>query len=540
MSRPNPFLLIFVFAAFITLFGGVTWLVGGLYLDTHEGDSFHLLDVLTRMERGDVPHLDFLTPIGALAFWPITYFIAADFPAGQAIILAQFMVAAVLLPVAVYIACTRLPRGWAIYFGCLVLALPAALSYGTATAGVGVSMHYNRWAWSVAFLVLALVLIPARGRSFAGVDGILAGLLVSALVLLKITYFVVMGPVVMLALWAMHGPRGALAACASGALVFVTVALVQGFGFWAAYLGDLIHVAGNEIRPYVGLSFDKIIAGPSHIAGTLIGVIAMLCLRQSLGTFAGLAVLILVPGFLYITYQNFGNDPLWLAFLPVLLWALRPPQETVRVLGWDAARVMGVLSVAALAVIFPSLFNIATSPLAHASVDRARFMPLLPADAGHRDVFIRADRAYTTTAQIFRDDAPGPWARFRDAAGRQDTHEFQGVRFQNCEWMAGSRAIFEVLGADLDAAGIAPGSYVFTADLLGAYWFFADVRPAPGSAPWYYGGLSGLDETDYVMIPKCGFVTHVRGVVLREMKASDYEFDLVRDNDLYALFRVTR
>lgn len=540
MSRPNPFLLGSVFAVFIALFGGVTWLVGGLYLDTHEGDSFHLLDILTRMEQGDVPHVDFLTPIGALAFFPITGFMSAGFSAGQAIVLAQFAVALTLLPIAVYIGATRLPRAVAFCFGVLVLALPLALSYGAATAGVGVSMHYNRWAWSVAFLVLALVFVPAQNRRWPFLDGVLAGLLGAALLLLKVTFFVVLAPVGVLALWAMHGARGVSAAFFAGIGVVAAVAVWQGVAFWPAYLSDLWHVAGNEIRPYVGASFDKILAGPTHIAGTLIGVAMVLCLRQVLPPLAGLAVLILMPGFFYITYQNFGNAPLWLAFAPVLLWSLTPAPGTVSVLNTDAVRMMHGLAIAAIAVIFPSLFNIATSPLAHASVDQSRFLPLLPERIGHQDVFIRGDRAYTTTAQIFRDDEPGPWARFREPAGRDDAHVFQGVTFPNCEWMAGSRAIFEVLGADLDQAGIPAGSRLFAADLLGAYWFFADVTPAPGSAPWYYGGLSGFENTDYVMVPKCGFVRHVRGVVLREMKASDFDFELVRDNDLYALFRISR
>ena len=37
-----------------------------------------------------------------------------------------------------------------------------ALSYGGATSGATISMHYNRWAWAVTFVALALALLPAR------------------------------------------------------------------------------------------------------------------------------------------------------------------------------------------------------------------------------------------------------------------------------------------------------------------------------------------------------------------------------------------
>ena len=62
--------------------------------------------------------------------------------------------------------------------------------------------------------------------------------------------------------------------------------------------------------------------------------------------------------------------------------------------------------------------------------------------------------------------------------------------------------------------------------------------PPENGAPWYYGDLSGLDNSDYVLIPKCGFVGRVRSVMIDDLNASDRDFELVRDNDLYALFSV--
>ena len=61
--------------------------------------------------------------------------------------------------------------------------------------------------------------------------------------------------------------------------------------------------------------------------------------------------------------------------------------------------------------------------------------------------------------------------------------------------------MLETLGAELVDAGVPEGSRLFTADLLAAYWFFAPVVPPEGSAPWYYGQLTGLENTDYVMVP---------------------------------------
>lgn len=540
MSRAEAFLLTVVFAAFTLGYGALPWLAGGLFLDTHEGDSYHLLDILTRMERGEVPHVDFVTPLGALSFWPIQWIMASGQTAGAALILAQFAFALCLLPALAYAAVTRLTRGVAFYFGLTTLGLVLALSYGTATSGVGISMHYNRWAWGVAFVLLALTLVPPRGKPRPAVDGVLIGLLAAALLLLKITYFVTLVPVAAIALARMHGTRGLVFAILAGLVVVLAVTIRFGVGFWLAYFDDLLLVASTEIRPFVGLPFDRIIAAPSHIGATLVGIAAVLIIRATQTGAVGLAVLLLVPGFLYITYQNFGNDPQWLLFLPVLLLALRPEAGTGKIFGLDLRVASTVTALAAFVLFFPSLVNIALSPVKHLSFDKARFLPMLPEDAGHQDIYIRRDRAYMMTAQVFRDQEPGPWAEYADAVGRAPVPEFEGVAFPNCEWMAGSRGLLETLGADLAAADLPPGSRLFVADLLAAYWFFAPVSPPGGSAPWYYGRLTGLENTDYVMVPKCAFTAPVRNIILAELEASGAGFTLVRDNDLLALFRVGR
>ncbi len=538
MSRAEPFLLTVVFAVFVLVYGALPWLAGGLYLDTHEGDSYHLLDILTRMADGDIPHVDFMTPLGVLAFWPVTVVMETGYSAGRALILAQFGVAVVLLPVVAYAALTRLGRGLAVYFGLTTLGLVMTLSYGTPGSGVGISMHYNRWAWSIAFLLLLLSLVPAKARPRPLVDGALIGVLAAALLLLKITYFVALVPVILLLLWSMHGPKGVVAAGVGGLAVAAIVTAGYGISFWFAYFADLRLVAGNEVRPFVGVPFNQIVAGPSHIVATLLGVLAVLVLRPKLSAIAGVAVLLLLPAFLYITYQNFGNDPQWLLFLPVMVLAFTTTSEDGRVLGMDAARVSTWTAVAAFAVFFPSLFNMSLSPIKHLSFDKSRFIPMVPEAVGHQDIYIRRDRAYTMTAQVFQDQAPGPWAKYAAEISRPPVTVFEGVTFPSCEWMAGSRAMLETLGNDLTAAGLEPGSRLFTADLLATYWFFAPVSPPEGGAPWYYGGVSGLDNADYVLVPKCAFTSRVRNVILRDLAKSGAEFSLVRDNDLMALFRV--
>lgn len=539
MSRAEGFLLTGVFLVFVLAYGAVPLASGGLFVDSHEGDTYHLLDILTRMQSGAVPHLDFVTPLGALSFWPMHWLMQAGQPTGAALILSQMAVALCLLPITAYAACTRLTRGVALYFGLTTLGVVLALSYGTAMSGVGISMHYNRWAWALAFVMLLLVFVPAQKVPRARLDGILIGLLAAALLLLKITYFVALVPVAAIALWQMHRVRGLTGAVIAGAVVIAAVTIAQGFGYWLAYLNDLRLVSGTDVRPAVGMSFDEIAASPTHLGATLVGILTVLVVRRAAPDATGLAALLLVPGFMYVTYQNFGNDPHWLVFLPVLLLAYRPRLEG-SLFGFDAQRAATLGAVSAFALFFPSFANVAMSPLSHLSFDKSEFVHIVPENAGHQDIMIRQDRAYSMTGQVLFNVEPGPWQTDTDRGLGADIVEYDGVRFPECRWLSGTKGYFETHGADLVAADLPEGSRLLTADLMAAFWFFAPVSPPDGSAPWYYGGLTGLEDTDYVLVPKCAFSPPVRNIVLNEMDASALDFTLVRDTDLSALYRVER
>ena len=538
MSRANPFLITGILLVFVLVYGSLPWVAGGLFLDNHEGDSYHFLDILLRMEAGQVPHLDFVTPLGILTFLPIVLLMKAGFSVGAATILAQLGVACLLLPFVVYAATTRLSRGVAFMFGFFTLGLVLALSYGSAGSGVTVSMHYNRWAWAISFVILALALIPPVRTERPFLDGGIIGVLAGLLLLLKITYFVTIIPVAALALAMRWGIRGFGAAVIGGLIVVVAATVAFGPAFWLAYMHDLRVVTSSDVRPYVGVPLNEIIVGPAYIAATLVGLATVMMVRKAGHQAVSTAIVLLIPGFIYISYQNFGNDPQWLLFIPVLLLSLRPEEGFAEVFGVDLRKAMGTTALVAVAVFFPSLFNIAMSPFEHLAFDRSRFVPMLSESAGHQDIFIREDRGYMMTAQVWKDQEPGPWAKYEKRVDRDPEPELEGISFPNCEWMAGSRAFFDEITADLQTSGIPEGSRIFTTDILVGFWMFGPYAAPEHSAPWYYGDLSGLENSDYVLVPKCGFVNRVRGIMIEDLAASDAELDLVRDNELYALFAV--
>ena len=540
MSRTNPFVLSIELIVFIALFGGFSLAQGGLYLDTHEVDTYHLLDILFRMELGHKIHVDFVTPIGLFAFLPIVEFMKAGYGVGTSLLLSQIAVAVILLPFVVYVSSTRLSRGAGYAFSFLVLGLVLALAYGEVRTGVSMSMHYNRWAWSLSFVVLAIALLDTKTTPRPVLDGIIVGVISAALLLIKATFFVSLVPVLALA-FLMAGRRDALlAALVAGSAALAAVTLVYGVAHWTGYLADLLTVANSTVRPYAGVGLNQLIAGPERVGPFLVVVAAGFLLRGTGHGRAGLLLLLLIPAFLYITFQNFGNDPKWILFVAILLVALRPPKGQFQIRKFDLASVSNALSIAAVALYFPALFPMAISPLTHAAIKSPSFIPMLPAQPDDQDIFMRRDRAHTITAQVHLDRTIESWAKYSEDGQRLPNPTIGGVEINFCDLLAGTRATLIEFTADLQAANIPAGSQILSTGILSQFWLFGPYAPLQNGSPWYYGGLTGLENADYVLVPKCSMASGLIALFSAEFEEAGVELKVVRNNDLYALFEIER
>lgn len=538
MSRANPIVLTGIFLGVIAFLAGLPYLKGGLYLDSHEADVYHLMDILFRMLAGQVPHLDFTTPLGLLTFFPIVEFLKAGLPMGKAFMAAQLSVAVLLLPIVVYAASTRLTKPQAIGFGVVVFGLVLTYTFLHASSGVTVAMHYNRWSWAVSFVALLLAFCPPQGgaRARPVIDGVLIGLLTSVLLLTKITFFVALLPAIVAALLVRKQAVSILAASVTGVLVVALTTFFLGIAFWTAYIADLLNVTGSEVRPNVGRSIAELLSGPHFIGVTLTGVAVAMLIRRAGHDAMGLVVFaLLFPGFIFISYQNFGNDPTWLLFLFFLVLVYRPDVGFGGVMGIDLRAAMSVLSLIALLINLPSLYTTAMSPIANLTFDQDRFMPFLN-DPAQDDFFVRKSRANQMSALIALDDADGVWQKYREDAGRSDVPEVAGVRFPMCELAAGSRAYVTEIVAQLKADAIPNGSQFFSTGLLSAFWLYGDFEPLQNGAPWYYGDLTGIENADFVLIPKCVFVERVRRLMIAELQNAQIPLTLLHDNALYALY----
>ncbi|SLN50833.1 hypothetical protein [Roseisalinus antarcticus] len=525
-------------ALLLLVLGGAAVLKGGLYLGKHEGDLLHLMQITLRMASGDLPHLDFMTPIGMLAFAPMALLVAVGMGIGHAVLWAQVLSAALVAPAVWWVGATRLARGPAMLLTLFVMVLMLALVHGEATPALSISMHYNRWAWALVFIAIVAALIPPFGKGTGTADGLVIGLCMAVVALIKVTYFVAFAPPVLIAL-VLTGQRRALAvALIAGLVVVGAMTVLLGPSFWLAYFSDLREVAGSSTRPRPGLPLSDVVAGTAYLGGTLAALASVVFLRQAGAETGGLIVLLLIPGFIYVTFQNFGNDPQWLLLLAVLLLSLKPASEGRNGFGLTHKAALGGTAAVVLALTAPSFLNLAYSPFRHYFLDTTKYVPVLPRGGVNADIHAAAIRARRTDIKVPVEAPDLGLPAFRPEEDRTDPVIFMGETRAYCSLELGLIAVFDAVARDLEDAGYG-GRPIFVADLLSSFWLFGDLSPLPGGAPWYYSGLPGLEAADFIIVPTCPISPTTQSRILSSLNSRGTD-DLteVRRTALYTLYRI--
>lgn len=538
MTRANSWRLAAFLVLIVAVFGGAGLLKGGFYIGKHEGDTLHLAEIVLRMAAGQWPHLDFMTPIGALAMAPMALFVRLGAGLGHAIFAAQILVALILLPAVVRVARSRFANPWGWAYGGFVMILCVALVHGEAQRAVSISMHYNRWSWAIAYVALPLVMIVPEGRARPRADGVILGLAMAALVLIKVTYFAALMPAVVVTLMVRRWWGMAAAALIAGLAVAGIVTAWAGVGFWPAYLGDLVAVATSPTRPQPGEPWTAVLAAPAFMAASLTLVAAVILLRQAGRMTEGLMLLFLMPGFFYIVFQNFGNDPQWLVLLALLALRLRPEPGLRGGFGWDMRAALGQVAVLALAFGAPSALNLAYSPIRHLASPAKDMRPLLSGLPAHDDVLALEARIYGMTVTVAGDGPDTPYAGYRAMADRGEPAVLNGEELPVCELQTGIVAWFETVTRALAANGHA-GQRLLAADLYSSFWLWGDFRPVPGAAPWSYGGTAGIANADYLVVPLCPVSASARAATLKALDAAGWRLTEVERTPLYILIEAS-
>jgi hypothetical protein len=524
MSAIRPIILALMLGILWAVLAAILLIPGHLAIAGIEADVLHALDGAVRMQGGAVPHLDFTTPLGLLAFGLPALALAQGLGPGTALIVSNLAVALLLLPMLFWLGTTRLGRWTTIALVIWALAEAGGLVHDAAIATVTFALSYNRWGWVVLVALALLMLVPAReGRRTATGDGLMLGAGLAFLALLKMTYFLAL--VLPALVWLLSGRRwrtlGIAAAVGLAAMAAVTI--WAGPSFWLAYLRDLAIVANSEVRPRPGMPFAEILASPNSAMASIALLGGIMVLRLSGLKTQGLVLLTLLPGVLYVTFQNWGNAPVWLVALAIALAEARSRLSgDRRVAGLPARTALGGLALIALTHVAPFATNMLASPLRHLGASReAHVDPIVR--PGWDDLLFLKDRGALSLAQVPL-ILPAEVPEDPRAAAELLPVTFMGRSFGACLSTSGFIAQMRARAEGLRAVpGLDPGR-VLNTDLVNVTWLFAGGEPLPGGSPWYYGGRRGFDAADWVFVPACPNSPQARAIMLAELEDAGWTF----------------
>ncbi|MCF6305646.1 MAG: hypothetical protein L3J33_09770 [Rhodobacteraceae bacterium] len=485
------------------------------------------------MADGEIPHLDFMTPIGILGFAPLTLFLKLGSAAGQAAVLANLLVCVILLPATWWVGVSRLGPRMAYIFGVTIIVLTTAMVYGAGSVSLGFSMFYNRWAWAVTFIILVTLLFqPKTTRASRWVDPLIIGLGMAMLALTKMSFFVPLAPAVIVILLAQKQNKLAAQSIITGALAAIIVALWLGIDFIFAYADDLLAVAsGGAGRDFPGLDIAGVLADPTMLSATFVLLASAIFFRKTGRMHQGLVMLILTPVFVYITFQNWGNDPKWLFFVVLYLVANLPDINRGPFMGMPARQVGIVLATIAATAAVPSFASLLSSTprSAFASFEKAAKIPLADNLA---DMWMPQNRILVSNQTI----------EFIDETEPEDTPRLMinGVELPQCQVEGGYIAYVNAMAKALDTQGGFANKQVLIADVLNIVWMMGDTLRVEGGSVWYYNDTSGFDAAEYFLVPRCALRPNSRESMVEQMLETGWVLEPAYASELLDLYKIVR
>jgi len=518
--------------------GGITLAPGQLRVTGHEFDLVHTLDIAYRYAAGDQPHVDVMTPLGVFSILPISVFLQNGFGPGMSYLWAQILVTGILLPGVWWIGHSRL-GGWQRgLYGVAMVLLGLSLIFGNDNPSITTAMYYNRWAWILcSFAVLIVMIAPREGARSPVADGLLLGAAGAALALIKVTYVMALLPAVAV-YFLVNRAWAALGFSIIGAAIVLAIpTLTWGVGFWSAYIGDLVTVATGTTRTYPGVTLNEIAASPGTLAQTLLLLAAIMFWRKAGRMSEGLMLLLLAPGFVYITYQNWGNDPKWLFFLGLLLLALPPSDARKPVWSVPGGTFGRVLALICFVLYLPSMITISTSSLRHLALSGEDYTPLFPG-ADKSDIEIQIAKSYAPSAQVPIPDIPLPEGHEPDVDDLPVTSiTLNGEDLLDCSLRDGFSGWTQKMLGQLARVDAAQGRRVLVADVYDHLWLYGPYARNIGAAPWYYGSDDGIDGAEFVLVPLCAMAPEARRQKLDLIAEKGWSLTEIQRTDLFILFR---
>ncbi len=226
-------------------------LPGVTFLTHAPHDTLIFVDAAYRLAQGEIPNVDFHTPLGALtSVLPyLGLVIGGSFGAAMPTALAIALLA--LTPIILYVLATRFRWYLALPVGALLILLVAApLVTGDVPSHITMAMWYNRFCWAVLSLLFLMWMTPRpRISGRWSLEGVIAGVLVLILFYTKITYGLV--AIAYLGFWFVLRPDDRrTVAVAAGVCIAVAGAVELIWHLHRPYIADIAFAlhAGPAVR----------------------------------------------------------------------------------------------------------------------------------------------------------------------------------------------------------------------------------------------------------------------------------------------------
>lgn len=502
---------------------------GAVLILSFDGDAIHMAQIVLRLQAGDLPHQDFLTPLGILAFLPIVWLMDAGFGLGAAFAYAPVFIGLLSLPALYFVGITRFSPAGALAFGGVFLVQLLAMVHGGVEPTVTASMYYNNWCWAVAGLLVVMAVLPSRisGLKTVWAESLILGVGVAFLTLTKAPFAVFILPALIVALLVRRqlrvlgfGVVWALVALAAVTMPFGAVA------YWQGYVADLLYVAQSGARGQPGASLPLMLLAPSQVVGNLAVLVAILFMRQARKSSEALVLLVLAAGWVLITHQNWQNDPHWLIPAGLLVMTFAQDVTLYNRFGWPLQRALQSVGVLLFALGAPLLITQVQSLLIHNSLKPARFAAALDG-AGLEDLRFRS-----LVGKDVRVERPLN-SSFEDKTAAT---VLNGEPLPACQKINGLLIDLIETGKRLDGFAQTRGAQVLYADWINGLWLFSQTAPLQGGAPWYYGGVAGFAAADFLVVPLCPMGQGVRRMIVNAIgQDPTLSFREVARNDLFIL-----
>lgn len=516
MNSNRNFLMMMI--SLISVQGFLIWATGNVYVNAHELDVLHALEGALRVADGERPHLDFMTPLGVLTFAPPAILLNLGFGRGAAIAFSGIFIAIMALPALYWVGSSRLSGRLRWVWGASLILLITASIFGETAGNNSFSMYYNRWSWAVAFIVMSAVALPSENRKSDNIDALVIGSGMAFLALCKMTFFAGFFPGILLALLYKRKWRVLLIGGLVGLAVMALVTVwAGGVSYWIEYINDLRFVQSVNLGERNG-GWSGYIASPTGTFAVVSIIVAAVFLSKSDNQDMALSVLFFAPGFIFVTFNNWGVEPKYLVFLALLIW-VGAQKNTLAAAGF------ALLLIGSLA---PTLLNIALSNLRPFAFNKGAYEAVFTGE-GAGALMFKSERIHIPKTAMGFPETP-----YQISTVDGDTHTLPECTISQGN-LGQDRSIMDLLTSlELESEG------VLVADAFSSYWMFGDFKRLKGAAIWQYGGDYGAADAGILVVADCPSSPIRRKTILDGIKDAGYGLSLIEEGERASIYRLIK